>query len=220
MTLLEAQSATTTNIDSYVWYLFQNVHSPVSSSHHTSFKCVLTPLPRGVTGFLKVSDWFLGTPPPPGGSGKMGSAPQVPKFFGLFSRFCLQNALVLAKVAFERPPGGCQSGWVVFWKWVSGFLKVESGRPPGGLKRELWFMPGSARGLRLPCGFFYLLTSNWPFSPSQRGIQKEVCAQYYDKVKTVETMVILKRKDTLQKSDLGLPSGSAVYWPICLLQIQ
>ena len=80
-------------------------------------------------------------PPLPRGVWQNGSgATGAEKIFGLFSHFCLQNALGLAKVTLGTPPprGGCQRGGVFFLK-VSEWL-FESGKwltPLGVLKRAM-----------------------------------------------------------------------------------
>ena len=72
--------------------------------------------PGGVSGFVKVGDWFFGqTPSPPG-----GGPPQSEKNPRLFFTFLHGKHLE------------------VFQKLVSGFSKVESGHPRGGSSKEVW----------------------------------------------------------------------------------
>ena len=99
----------------------------------------------GVTGFLKVGDWFFGTPLPPGEGGlaKWVRRRRRRKFFlGFFHVFAYKMPWFWQKWLLADPPGGVS-------KWVSGFLKVsdwffESGKwptPRGVLKRAMVSAP-------------------------------------------------------------------------------
>ena len=72
------------------------------------FSAWRTPSPRGVTGFLKVGDWFFWDPPPPPG-GRLAEwvrHRRRQQHFELFSRFADKMSQFWEEWLVTDPPGG------------------------------------------------------------------------------------------------------------------